>query len=78
MSDTQPISLPAPNRYWGRRSGTWVRAMPKGMSTPFGWAFTQKRGSANGGTSNSGPVGKRARRWYAKLHRVERSKKGSH
>lgn len=63
MND-QPERLRS-NEYWGRKSGGFYwNVKPKNASYESGLTVKIRRGSQNGGTSNSGPSGKRATRFY--------------
>ena len=58
----EPIRLKH-NQFWGRRSGYFDIFRPKGMNTPFGFAFKQRRGSSN----KKGSAGAKAHTIYKLL-----------
>ncbi len=63
MND-QPERLRS-NEYWGKKSGGFYwDVKPKNASYVSGLTVKIRRGSQNGGTSNSGPAGKRKNRFY--------------
>lgn len=67
MDDDKPISMfgrVKSNAFWGRRGGMYEPRKPKNQSNPWGNVFKIKRGSQNGGTSNSAPTGRRHTRFY--------------
>lgn len=42
MDDNAPVRLES-NRFWGKRSGSWDRSIPKGLKDPVGNCFWQRQ-----------------------------------
>lgn len=67
MANDAPVRILSKIERWGRRFGS--------INAKFGMFFGGKRGG-KGSSSNSGPVGKRAKRWYP--GRATRNLHGKH